>query len=62
MQLIRVGGDTFDGAFLTRLASGYSPFDAGEYAVTAAGLSVKGYGAVKAIPAKTTVLKKNASK
>ena len=55
-------GDTFDGAFLSRLASGYSPFDAGEYAVTAAGLSVKGYGAVKAIPAKKTVLKKNASK
>ena len=55
-------GDTFDGAFLSRLASGYSPFDAGEYAVTAAGLSVKGYGAVKAIPARKTVLKENANK
>ena len=30
--------------------------------MTAAGLSVKGYGAVKAIPARKTVLKENANK
>ena len=55
-------GDTFDGAFLSQLSLGYSPFDAGEYAVTAAGLSVKGYGAVNAIPPRKAVLKENGNK
>ncbi|MBM85720.1 MAG: 2-dehydro-3-deoxygluconokinase [Rhodospirillaceae bacterium] len=43
-------GDTFCGAFLARLATGDDPFDAGRHAVTAAGLSTTGYGAVNPIP------------
>ena len=43
-------GDTFDGAFLARLAKGDDPFEAGRFAVVAAGLSTTGYGAVAPIP------------
>ena len=51
-------GDTFDGAFLSQLSKGYSPLNSGRYAVTAAGLSVEGYGAVTPIPTKSNVLRK----
>lgn len=49
-------GDTFDGAFLARLAAGDDPVTAGRYAVAAAGLSTTGYGAVGPIPDKDRVL------
>lgn len=43
-------GDTFDGAFLARLAAGDSPATAGRYAAVAAALTTTGYGAVTPIP------------
>ncbi|MBX3500874.1 MAG: sugar kinase [Alphaproteobacteria bacterium] len=43
-------GDTFDGAFLTRILAGDSPFDAARHANAAAALSTTGYGAVAPIP------------
>lgn len=43
-------GDTFDGAFLARLAAGCSPVEAGRYAAVAAALTTTGYGAVSPIP------------
>lgn len=43
-------GDTFDGAFLTRLLAGDAPQDAARYANVAAALSTQGYGAVTPIP------------
>ncbi|MDF1790594.1 MAG: sugar kinase [Thalassobaculaceae bacterium] len=43
-------GDTFDGAFLARLAAGNDPFAAGQYAAVAAALTTTGFGAVLAIP------------
>ncbi len=43
-------GDTFDGAFLSRIAAGDSPLDAGRYANAAAALSTTGYGAIAPIP------------
>jgi 2-dehydro-3-deoxygluconokinase len=43
-------GDTFDGAFLARLAAGAAPADAGRYAAVAAALTTTGYGAVAPIP------------
>ncbi len=43
-------GDCFDGAFLARLLAGDPVEAAGEYAVTAAAISVEGYGAIKPIP------------
>jgi 2-dehydro-3-deoxygluconokinase len=49
-------GDTFDGAFLTRLLEGDSPEQAGRYANVAAALSTTGYGAVTPIPRKSEVL------
>ncbi len=48
-------GDTFDGAFLTRLLAGDSPFDAARYANAAAALSTTGYGAVAPIPTRQQV-------
>ena len=48
-------GDTFDGAFLTRLLAGDSPFDAARYANAAAALSTTGYGAVAPIPTRRAV-------
>ncbi|WP_281685809.1 sugar kinase [Thalassobaculum salexigens] len=43
-------GDTFDGAFLARLAAGADAVDAGRYAAVAAALTTTGYGAVSPIP------------
>ena len=50
-------GDTFDGAFLSRLLAGDDPQSAGRYANVAAALSTMGYGAVTAIPRQDEVLK-----
>lgn len=49
-------GDTFDGAFLTRLLAGDDPVTAARYANVAAALSTTGYGAVTPIPRKDAVL------
>ena len=49
-------GDTFDGAFLSRLLEGDDPVAAGRYANVAAALSTMGYGAVTPIPRKEAVL------
>lgn len=43
-------GDTFGGAFVTRLLAGDTLVDAGRYAAVAAALSTEGYGAVDPIP------------
>lgn len=43
-------GDTFGGAFVTRLIAGDGLLSAGRYAVVAAALSTEGYGAVDPIP------------
>lgn len=43
-------GDTFDGAFLARIAAGDTVFEAGAYANAAAALSTTGYGAIAPIP------------
>lgn len=43
-------GDTFDGAFLARLAAGDDPFSAARYGNAAAALTTTGYGAVAPIP------------
>lgn len=48
-------GDTFDGAFLARLAAGDTPFEAARYANAAAALSTRGYGAVAPMPRKDAV-------
>jgi 2-dehydro-3-deoxygluconokinase len=49
-------GDTFDGAFLTRLMAGDDLETAGRYANVAAALSTRGYGAVMPIPRADEVL------
>ena len=49
-------GDTFDGAFLTRLFDGDDPETAARYANVAAALSTTGYGAVTPIPRKDAVM------
>jgi 2-dehydro-3-deoxygluconokinase len=49
-------GDTFDGAFLTRLLEGDDPETAAHYANVAAALSTTGYGAVTPIPRKDVVM------
>ncbi len=49
-------GDTFDGAFLTRLLAGDDPETAARYANVAAALSTTGYGAVTPMPRKADVL------
>jgi 2-dehydro-3-deoxygluconokinase len=43
-------GDTFGGAFVTRLLAGDGLAEAGRYASVAAALSTEGYGAVEPIP------------
>ncbi|MBE1283458.1 MAG: sugar kinase [Rhodobacteraceae bacterium] len=48
-------GDTFDGAFLARIAMGDDPFKAARYANAAAALSTQGYGAVAPMPRKEAV-------
>lgn len=50
-------GDTFDGAFLTRLLAGDDPEAAARYANVAAALSTMGYGAVTPMPRQAEVLK-----
>lgn len=49
-------GDTFDGAFLTRLLAGDDPVTAARYANVAAALSTTGYGAVTPMPRAAQVL------
>jgi 2-dehydro-3-deoxygluconokinase len=49
-------GDTFDGAFLTRLMAGDDLEAAARYANVAAALSTRGYGAVTPIPRAAEVL------
>lgn len=49
-------GDTFDGAFLTRLLAGDDPATAARYANVAAALSTTGYGAVTPMPRQADVL------
>lgn len=49
-------GDTFDGAFLTRLLAGDDPEAAARYANVAAALSTTGYGAVTPMPRASDVL------
>ncbi|MDB5489585.1 MAG: 2-dehydro-3-deoxygluconokinase [Reyranella sp.] len=49
-------GDTFDGAFLTRLLAGDDPEMAARYANVAAALSTTGYGAVTPMPRAADVL------
>lgn len=49
-------GDTFDGAFLTRLLAGDDPERAARYANVAAALSTTGYGAVTPMPRAAAVL------
>lgn len=49
-------GDTFDGAFLTRLLAGDDPVSAARYANVAAALSTTGYGAVTPMPRADAVL------
>ncbi len=49
-------GDTFDGAFLSRIVAGDDPFTAAQYANGAAALSTLGYGAVAPMPHKEQVL------
>lgn len=48
-------GDTFDGAFVTRLLGGASLAEAARYANAAAALSTTGYGAVAPIPTQAAV-------
>lgn len=48
-------GDCFDGAFLARLAAGDAPAAAGRYAVAAASLATRSYGAVAPIPTAAAV-------
>lgn len=49
-------GDAFDGSFLARLLKGDSPIQATRYAVVAAALTTRGYGAVEPIPDREAVL------
>jgi 2-dehydro-3-deoxygluconokinase len=48
-------GDTFDGAFLSRIVEGDTPFEAARYANAAAALTTLGYGAVAPMPHKDAV-------
>ena len=48
-------GDTFDGAFVSRLLEGDAPEEAARYANAAAALSTQGIGAVTPIPVKQEV-------
>lgn len=48
-------GDTFDGAFVSRLSEGAEAEDAAKYANAAAALSTRGIGAVNPIPTKQEV-------
>ncbi len=48
-------GDCFDGSFLARLLAGDTAEAAAHYAVTAASISVEGYGAIAPIPSASVV-------
>ncbi len=48
-------GDTFDGAFLARIAAGDDAFAAARYANAAAAISTTGYGAIAPIPGPAAV-------
>lgn len=48
-------GDTFNGAFLHAVSSGFSPFEATKLASVAAGLQSQKIGAIKSIPTKEEV-------
>ena len=54
-------GDCFDGAFLARLLAGDTAEAAAYYAVTAAAISVEGYGAIAPIPTAASVRKRQAA-
>ncbi len=43
-------GDTYNGAFLHGIASGFTPFESAKFASIAAGLQSQGYGAIDSIP------------
>lgn len=49
-------GDTYDGAFLSRIVAGDDPFDAARYANAAAALTIQGFGAVAPMPRQSDVL------
>jgi 2-dehydro-3-deoxygluconokinase len=49
-------GDTFDGAFLAEYLNGGDPFAAGRFAVVAAALSTRGYGAIAPMPRREETL------
>ncbi|AUH34737.1 sugar kinase [Paracoccus tegillarcae] len=48
-------GDTFDGAFLARIAAGDDPFAAARYANAAAALATQEYGAIEPMPRRDAV-------
>jgi sugar/nucleoside kinase (ribokinase family) len=49
-------GDVFNGGFLYAITNGYTPSDASKFASVVSGLQTQNYGAIQAIPYKTTVL------
>ena len=49
-------GDAFDGAFLAEYLSAGDPFAAGRFAVVAAALSTRGYGAIAPMPRRSETL------
>jgi 2-dehydro-3-deoxygluconokinase len=49
-------GDTFDGAFLAEYLKSDDPFAAGRFAVVAAALSTRGYGAIAPMPRREETL------
>src|SRR5262249_1127176 len=49
-------GDTFDGAFLAEYLKTGDPFAAGRFAVVAAALSTRGYGAIAPMPRREETL------
>lgn len=51
-----VAGDTFDGAFLSRIIAGDDPFAVARYANAAAALTTLWFGAVAPMPRKEAVI------
>jgi 2-dehydro-3-deoxygluconokinase len=49
-------GDAFDGAFLAEFSNSKDPFVAGRFAVAAAALSTRGYGAIAPLPKREETL------
>lgn len=54
-------GDTFDGAFTTRLLEGDTAVEAARYAAVAAALTTTGHGAVQPIPRRAEVMRQRAA-